>query len=134
MRKAIINLRHIYTALNRGAEAYGQSEQLPTAPLIWGHHPLLNKSEVKVSLYLLPFWRYKRFNISGCELSSTTSGHRIDSGEVLFESSYPNNLGKSFQIRPTPSQSDDEKLSNSTHNLRYQNAYISRTEADRDSL
>ena len=61
----------------------------------------LNKPEVKVSLYLLPFWRYKRFNISGCELSTTTSGHRIDSGEVLFESSYPNNLGKSFQTRPT---------------------------------
>ena len=26
-------------------------------------NPLLNKPEVKVSLYLLPFWRYKRFNM-----------------------------------------------------------------------
>ena len=55
-----------------------------------GRHPLLNKSEVKVSLYLLPFWRYKRFDISGCELSLTTSGRQIDSRYVLFESSYPN--------------------------------------------
>ena len=39
----------------------------------------LDKPEVKVSLYLLPFWRYKRFKILGFELSSTTSGHRIDS-------------------------------------------------------
>ena len=40
----------------------------------------LDKPEVKVSLYLLPFWRYKRFKILGFELSLTTSGHRIDSG------------------------------------------------------
>ena len=26
-------------------------------------NPLLYKPEVKVSLYLLPFWRYKRFNM-----------------------------------------------------------------------
>ena len=43
-----------------------------------------NKPEVKVSLYLLPFWRYKGFNISACLLSSTTSAHRIDLWSVSF--------------------------------------------------
>merc|ERR1711888_277292 len=52
--------------------------------------PTRSKPEVKVSLYLLPFWRYTHFKMSGCELSLTTSRHRIYSWQVSFESSYPN--------------------------------------------